>query len=56
MTDEELNTVTIDQYRTLQRIKQANGGYENPELNYALKLTAAKLSLFGINIEDITLT
>ena len=55
MTDKELITVTIEHYGDLQRIKRANGGQENPELEYALKLTAAKLSSMGVNVEDITL-
>ncbi len=56
MTDKELIAVMIDQYGVLQRIKKANGDYENSELNYELKLIAAKLSSLGVNIEDITLT
>ena len=55
MTDKELITVTIEHYGDLQRVKQANGGHENPALEYALKLTVAKLSSLGVNVEDITL-
>jgi len=55
MTREELVAVTIDQYGTLQQIKQANDGHENQALEYALKLTVAKLSSMGVNVEDITL-
>lgn len=55
MTDKELITVTIEHYGDLQRIKRANGAQENPELDYALKLTIAKLSSLGVNVEDITL-
>jgi hypothetical protein len=55
MSDKELIAVTIEHYGDLQRIKQANGGHENPALDYALKLTVAKLSSLGVNVEDITL-
>ena len=55
MTREELVAVTFDQYGTLQQIKQANDGHENQALEYALKLTVAKLSSMGVNVEDITL-
>ena len=55
MTREELVAVTIDQYGTLQQIKQTNDGHENQALEYALKLTVAKLSSMGVNVEDITL-
>ncbi len=55
MTDKELITVTIDRYTDLQRIKKANGAQENPELDYQLKVTVAKLSSMGVSVEDITL-
>ena len=55
MTKEELIAVTIDQFGDLQRIKKANGDHENKELDYLLKLTVAKLSSLGVNVEDITL-
>ncbi|MCI9196231.1 MAG: hypothetical protein HFF14_11770 [Angelakisella sp.] len=55
MTKEELIAVTIDQFGDLQRIKKANGQHENKELDYLLKLTIAKLSSLGVNVEDITL-
>ncbi|MBO5472560.1 MAG: hypothetical protein J6A08_02035 [Lachnospiraceae bacterium] len=55
MTDRELITVTIDRYTDLQRIKKANGDYDNPELDYQIKVTLAKLSSFGVSVEDITL-
>lgn len=55
MSEKELVTVTIDQYGNLQRIKKANGGHENNELDYLLKLTVAKLSSLGVNVEDITI-
>ena len=55
MTDKELITITMDRYAELQRIKRDNGDYENKELDYAIKLTTAKLSSLGVNVEDITL-
>ena len=55
MTDKELITVTIDRYTDLQRIKRANGEHENPELEYQIKVTVAKLASMGVSIEDITL-
>lgn len=55
MTEKELITVTIDRYTDLQRIKKANGDYKNPELDYLIKVTIAKLSSMGVSVEDITL-
>ena len=55
MTDKELIAITIDRYAELQRIKQSNGNQENKELDYSIKLTVAKLSSLGVNVEDITL-
>lgn len=55
MSDKELVTMMIDQYALLQQIKQANAGHENTALDYALKLAVAKLSSYGVNVEDITL-
>ncbi len=55
MTDKELIGVLIDHFGSLQRIKKANGDHENNALDYELKLIIAKLSSWGVNIEDITL-
>lgn len=55
MTEKELISVTIDKYTDLQRIKKANGGNENQELDYQIKVVIAKLSSFGVNVEDLTL-
>lgn len=55
MTDKELIAVTIDRYTDLQRIKKANGDFINPELEYQIKITVAKLSSLGVSVEDITL-
>ena len=54
MSEKELITVTIDNYMNLQRIKKANGDRENIELDYQLKGLVAKLSSFGVNVEDLT--
>lgn len=55
MTEKELITVLIDKYTDLQRIKRANNGVENQELEYQIKVTIAKLSSLGVSVEDITL-
>lgn len=55
MSDKELVTMTIEHFGHLQQIKQMNGDQENPALDYILKLTVAKLSSLGVNVEDITL-
>lgn len=55
MTKEELITITIDKYMDLQRIKKDNGNQVNKELDYQMKGVIAKLSSFGVNVEDITL-
>lgn len=54
MSEKELISILIDTYMNLQRIKKANGDYKNPELDYQLKGTIAKLSSMGVNIKDIT--
>ena len=54
-SDKELITITIDKYTDLQRIKMANGSNTNTELDYQIKITAAKLASLGVNVEDITL-
>ncbi len=55
MTDKELITTTIDRYTDLQQIKKANGGHKNEMLDYLIRVTTAKLSSLGVNVEDITL-
>ena len=55
MTEKELITVLIDKYTDLQRIKRANKGTPNEELDYQIKVTTAKLSSMGINVEDLSL-
>ncbi|MBQ6843553.1 MAG: hypothetical protein IJO60_02830 [Agathobacter sp.] len=55
ITKEELICLTIDKYVDLQRIKKANQGAVNTELDYQIKGTVAKLSSMGVSVEDITL-
>ena len=55
MSDQELKTLLIDKYTDLQRIKKANGDTVNEELDYQIKVETAKLSSFGVNVEDLTL-
>lgn len=55
MTEKELIAVLIDKYTDLQRIKRANNGTPNEELDYQLKVTTTKLSSMGVSVEDLTL-
>lgn len=55
MTEKELIAVLIDKYTDLQRIKKANKGTPNEELDYQIKVAIAKLSSMGVNVEDLTL-
>lgn len=55
MSDKELVIITIDRYTDLQKIKKANGNYENAELDYQIKVMLAKLASLGISVEDITI-
>ena len=55
MSDPELKTLLIDKYTDLQRIKKAKGDTVNEELDYQIKVATAKLSSFGVNVEDLTL-
>lgn len=54
-SDKEMINNLIDLYSILQQIKQANGSNNNAILDYQIKVTTAKLSSMGINVEDITL-
>lgn len=51
----DLISTTIDRYVDLQHIKKANGGHENKELDYLLKVTAEKLFSMGVNVDNITM-
>ena len=55
MTEKELIAVLIDKYTDLQRIKKANKDIQNEELEYQIRVTTAKLSSMGVNVEDLTL-
>ena len=55
MSESELIAVLIDKYTDLQRIKKANGGVENTELDYQIKVTTAKLASMKVIVEDLTL-
>lgn len=56
MAQEEIVNATIDtSYMNLQRIKKANGGHDNAELDYQIKGVISKLSSMRVNVEDITL-
>ena len=50
---EELVCILIDHYVDLQRIKKANVGVVNEELEYQIKTTRVKLSTFGIDISEL---
>lgn len=52
MNEKELITIMIDKYTDLQRIKKANGDYENSELDYQLRVIKNKLSALGIPTEE----
>ena len=55
MTPEEIKAYLITAYSDLQKIKKANGDHENAELDYQIKVTAAKLASLSVNVEDLTL-
>lgn len=55
VSKEELVAVSIDRCANCQRIKKTNGGHENTELDYSLKIAIAKLSSPDVNVEDLTL-
>ena len=54
-SDKEMINNLIDLYSILQQIKQSTGNHENKTLDYQIKVTTAKLSSMGVNVEDITL-
>ena len=55
MTPQEIEYMEIENYSRLQKIKQENGKHENSYLDYEIKVSRAKLSSLGVNVEDITL-
>jgi len=52
MNEKEIIDIAIRTYCDLQRIKKYEQG-ENPELEYQLKAAKAKLSLYGVNIQEL---
>ena len=54
-SDKEMINNLIDLYSILQQIKQSNGNHENRTRYQQIKITTAKLSSMGFNVEDITL-
>ncbi len=55
MTLEEMKTVYIGQFCDLQKIKKANDGHKNEELEYQIREVTAKLASLSVNVEDLTL-
>ena len=55
MNQYEIINNTIDLYKLLQSIKNANGNTENKILDYELKITRVKLEKFGFNLHDLEL-
>ena len=52
MNEKEIIDIAIRTYCNLQRIKKYEQG-ENPELEYQLKEAKAKLSVYGVNIQEL---
>lgn len=52
MTLEEQKQILIDNYINLMRIKAHEQG-SNKELEYQIKITKVKLSIFGIDISEL---
>ena len=55
MTEKELITVLIDKYTDLQRIKRANNGVENQELEYQIKVKIPNIASVVVSVVVITL-
>lgn len=54
MNEKEMINNLIDKYTDLQRIKKAETA-TNPELDYQMKITKAKLESFGVITQDLEL-
>ncbi len=52
MTDNEQRQYLIDTYVNLMKIKKYETG-ENKELDFQIKVTKVKLSIFGIDISEL---
>ena len=53
LNEKEIVDTTIQTYCNLQRIKNANEGVENRELDYQIKIAKAKLEVFGVNLQKL---
>lgn len=53
MNQFEIVNNTIDYYKNLQMIKNANSNHENKVLDYEIKITEIKLEKIGINFNDL---
>lgn len=52
MNEKEIIDMAIRTYFNLQRIKKHEKG-ENPELEYQLREAKARLTVYGVNIQDL---
>ena len=52
MNEKEIIDISIRTYCNLQRSKTYEKG-ENPELEYQLREAKAKLSIYGVNIQEL---
>ncbi len=52
LNEKEIIDIAIRTYCNLQRIKKHEQG-NNPELEYQLREATAKLSVYGINIQEL---
>lgn len=52
LNEKEIINSAIRTYCNLQRIKKHEKG-ENPELEYQLKEAKARLTVYGVNIQDL---
>ncbi len=55
MTKKELIKYTIEKYSDLKRIKDANCGVKNEELDNQITLAEKKLKIMGIDIKEFEL-
>lgn len=52
LNEKEIIDMAIRTYCNLQRIKKHEKG-ENPELEYQLREAKARLTVYGVNIQDL---
>ena len=55
MIPEETKIEAIKTFCNLQRIKAANNGHENKELDYQIKEATVQLNSLNISVEELTL-